>query len=414
MALVAGIALVQAAGSAQTAPSGEAAFAHVQHLAGVIGPRVAGTPAERQAAEYLAAQLRQYDYPVEFHQFALPYFEARRIELQQLGTPARAVQALALQLTAPTPSAGLEADLVPVGLGQAADFEGRQVSGAIALIERGTITFREKVANAASRGAVAAIVYNNQSGLIPGTLGARSEIPAVVISQDEGRRLIAAAQAGRLRVRLVVDVVHETRQSVNVVASKRGTTRPDEIIVIGGHYDSVPNGPGANDNASGTAATLEAARTLAAVALPRTVQFVLFAAEESGLFGSAAFAAERRRGIVAMINLDMVGWGERLMIGASPGRDESVVNVAERAAQRLGIQVSRFRASASDHASFERQGIPAVFLHRGVDPHYHQPTDLPANVTPRYLEEAARLAAGIAQDLAQIRSGSQVRVPAAI
>ena len=55
-------------------------------------------------------------------------------------------------------------------------------------------------------------------------------------------------------------------------------------------------------------------------------------------------------------------------------------------------------------------GVPAVFFHRGVDPHYHQPTDLPSNVTPRHLEEAARLAVGLIQEVAQLRSGHPARV----
>ncbi|MGQ0571382.1 MAG: M20/M25/M40 family metallo-hydrolase [Armatimonadota bacterium] len=393
-----------AGAEAQGAPSADAAFAHVQQLAGVIGPRVAGTPSERQAAEYLAAQLRQYGHPVEFHTFQFPFFEARRVDVQQLSASPRSITAQALFFSTSTPPNGIEADVVVAGLGRPADYEGRQVTGAIVIVERGTITFREKAANAAARGAVAVIVYNSQPGIIPGTLQQRSEIPAVTISQDDGRRVVEAAQGSRLRMRLLVDTVFETRPTVNVVATKRGTTRPDEIVVIGGHYDSVPNGPGANDNASGVATILEAARVLAGTPTQRTVQFVLFAAEELGLFGSAAFAAERRQGVVAMINLDMVGWGERLLIGAS-GRDETVVNAAERVAQRLGIPVSRFRSGSSDHVSFERAGVPAVFFHRGVDPHYHQPTDLPSNVTPRHLEEAARLAVGLIQELAQLRSG---------
>jgi aminopeptidase YwaD len=388
----------------QAATSADAAFAHVQHLAGAIGPRVSGTPGERQAAEYLAAQLKEYGYPVEMHSYQFPFFEARRVEVQQVGTP-RPLLSQSLFYSAPTPPSGLEADVVFAGQGRPADFEGKRLTGTIALMERGAITFREKVANAAARGAVAALIHNNAAGIISGTLTQRSDIPAVTIAQDDGRRLADAVQQGRVRMRLLVDTVFETRTATNVVATKRGTTRPDETIVVGAHFDSVPHGPGANDNASGVAATLEAARVLSAARMARTVQFVLFSGEELGLFGSAAFAAERRHGVVAMVNLDMVGWGERLMVGASPGRDESIVNAAERTAQRLGITVSRFRSGASDHVSFERHGIPTVFFHRGVDPYYHQPTDVPANVAPRHLDEAARLLVGLLQELTQVRAG---------
>ena len=397
------------AGWAQTAPSGVSAFNHVQHLAGVIGPRVAGTPADRQAAEYMAAQFRQYGYSVEFHTFQFPFFEVRQVQMQVAGAQLRTIQAEALLLTAATTAAGIEAEVVSVGLGRPEDFEGRRVTGAIALAERGVLTFREKMANAASRGAVAIIVYNNQPGITPGTLQQRAGIPAVTVSQDDGRQLVDAAQAGSLRVRLMVDVVNETRSTANVVATKRGTTRPNEIIVIGGHFDSVPRSPGANDNASGVATLMEAARVLASVPTARTIQFVPFSGEELGLFGSAAFASERRQGVVAMINLDMVGWGERLMVGNSPGREGAAVDTALQIAQRLGIEVNRFRAGASDHVSFERHGIPTIFFHRGVDPAYHRPTDVPANVDPKHLEEAARLLVALIQDLSQVRSSATPR-----
>jgi aminopeptidase YwaD len=393
--------------AAQPAPAGASAFAYVQHLAGVIGPRVAGTAGERQAAEYLAAQLRQYGYAVEFQTFPFPFFETRQVQVQVLGASTRSIPAQALLLSTSTPAAGLEAEVVPAGIGRPEDFEGKRVNGAIVLVERGTLTFREKVVNAASRGAAAVVVYNNQSGIIPGTLQRASEVPAVIISQDDGQQLLEAAQRGAVRLRLLVETVNDTRSTVNVVATKRGTGRPNEIVVVGGHYDSVPGSPGANDNASGTAVTMEAARVLASGPTARTVQFVLFAAEELGLYGSAAFAgSERRQGVVAMINSDMVGWGDRLMVGNSTGRDDGIVATAAQVAQRLGIQVNRTRAGNSDHTSFERAGVPSIFLHRGVDPHYHRPTDVPANVEPRHLEETARLIVGLVQELAALRSAA--------
>jgi hypothetical protein len=59
--------------------------------------------------------------------------------------------------------------------------------------------------------------------------------------------------------------------------------------------------------------------------------------------------------------------------------------------------------------SFERHGIPAVFVHRGIDPSYHRPTDVPANVDPKHLEEAARLLVALIQDLSQVRTSATPR-----
>ena len=102
----------------------------------------------------------------------------------------------------------------------------------------------------------------------------------------------------------------------------------------------------------------------------------------------------------------MVGWGERLMLGNSPGREGNAVDTAVQIAQRLGIEVNPFRAGGSDHVSFERHGIPTVFFHRGIDPAYHRPTDVPSNVDPKHLEEAVRLLVAVIQELSQVRTSA--------
>lgn len=394
--LLAVVAVLPLSVAAQTPPSAQSAFAHIEHLAGVIGPRVAGTPANHVAAEYLAAQLRQYGYQVELQTFEFPYYEERRVELVQTTPSQRTIAAKAMFYSATTPPTGVEAEAVFVGLGRPQDFEGRRVRGAIALTEGGEIHPALKVANAARQGAIGAVVYDDQpDGIVVRTLGTRSPIPAVGISQEDGRQLAVAVRDGGVRLRLHVDGLFETRTSSNVIATRRGGIRAGEIIVVGAHYDSVPGSPGANDNASGVAVVLETARALATTATARSVQYVLFGTEEFGLFGSSAFVNERRRGVVAMINLDMVGWGPRMMIGNSPGRDGAIVVASMRVAVDLGIPVTRFHSSGSDHASFERVGIPAVFLHRGLNPYYHRPTDVASTVDPGHLEEAVRLTVGL-------------------
>lgn len=178
--------------------------------------------------------------------------------------------------------------------------------------EAGAIHPSGMVTNAARAGAAGAVIITNQpEGIVVRTLGNRSPIPAVGISQEDGRRLVAAMRERSLRLRLTVERLFEIRSSENVVAIREGAVRPSETVVVGAHYDSVPGSPGANDNASGVAVVLEVARALATTPMPRTVQHVLFGAEEFGLFGSFAYASERRRGVVAMVYLDMVGWGDR-------------------------------------------------------------------------------------------------------
>jgi acetylornithine deacetylase/succinyl-diaminopimelate desuccinylase-like protein len=84
-------------------------------------------------------------------------------------------------------------------------------------------------------------------------------------------------------------------RTANVIATLRGTSDPDLVYVVSSHYDSVEAGPGADDDSSGTAALLEAARVLANHPLPATVVFASFTGEEGGLLGVASSSAAPRR-----------------------------------------------------------------------------------------------------------------------
>jgi hypothetical protein len=100
-------------------------------------------------------------------------------------------------------------------------------------------------------------------------------------------------------------------RTANVIATLRGTVDPDLVYLVSSHYDSVEAGPGADDDSSGTAALLEAARVLATHPLPATVVFASFTGEEGGLLGSREFVRRALAGkmrIVGALNNDMVGW----------------------------------------------------------------------------------------------------------
>lgn len=402
IALCAAVALPAPWSPALSAPAtaplpavGVQAQAHVRALA-AMGPRVAGTPVERRGAEYIAGQLRSLGYTVQLQPFTFPYFETRSVSLQTVAPRAVSLRPRTLIYSAATRGT-ITAELVAAGRARPEDFSNVTVRGKIALVERGVIPFAMKAANAAERGAVAIIVFNNEPGDITGTLGSASAIPAVMIGQAEGQQLLELIRQGPVEVALNVETASGERTSANVIGTTPGGT--GRRIVIGGHYDSVESSPGANDNASGVAAMLEVARLLRADgAGPRpNVEFVAFGAEELGLFGSRHYASSQRiQGVGAMINMDMVGVGDRLLIGNSGG-NERVVDAAMEAARRLGIQVTRQRMGASDHQPFERAGVPAVFLHWTPDQNYHSPGDTADRVLPENLEAAIRIAAATAR-----------------
>jgi len=366
--------------------SGDQAYRHVLALAEDIGSRPAGSDAERQAAQYISQQFITYGYQTEEQQFTFGYY----------------VETAALEVLAPAPlslnprplrlSGGGEvtAELVPAGLGRPQDFPPEGLEGRIALTERGDLSFSEKVTNAAAAGAAAVVIYNNVEGLFRGDLQEESPIPALSLSQAEGRQLQALLEEGPLTVRLSVQSGQETETSQNIIAR---SPQDDCQVIVGAHYDSVAAGPGANDNASGSATLLEIARVLDLANQGEGVCFVAFGAEETVLSGSrhfvAALTSQGQTSPQAMVNLDMVGVGAEWQLMGSP----SLVEKIDQEAAALGLDpVPTGPRLSGDHLSFMDAGIPAIFIHRFEDPHYHTESDRAEFVEPQLLEEAAKLA----------------------
>ncbi len=168
----------------------------------------------------------------------------------------------------------------------------------------------------------------------------------------------------------------------NAVALMPGLVTPNVMYVVGAHYDSAQN-PGADDDASGVAGVLEAARVLSQYAFECTLVFIAFDAEEVGLIGSRGYVqAHSGDDIRGMISMDMVAWNNPLNPDTARifGRDGSAA-VKEALAQALlsygGITASiGGQLDLSDHAPFEWAGFQACLLIEDQgNPYYHQQTD---------------------------------------
>jgi Zn-dependent M28 family amino/carboxypeptidase len=201
-----------------------------------------------------------------------------------------------------------------------------------------------------------------------------------------------------------VDVVPFTipsGRSQNVIAYDPNESSTAPLVVIGGHYDTVPAGPGANDNGSGTATTVEVARQLAASPVPGVaVRFVAFGSEEIGLFGSKSFVsrltpADRQRLKVA-ISIDMMAVGAQPAFGGSePWLSEALARAASQGWQPE--ELSGYLRRLSDHASFLDAGLPAIMFHWVDDPYYHTALDISANVQPYSMDLMGAIAIGLVQ-----------------
>ncbi|MFZ5633981.1 MAG: M28 family peptidase [Bacillota bacterium] len=368
--------------------------------------RIAGSPDEKAAAAYIKEKMQGYGYETEIQEFPIVFFEDIGCSLGVV-EPAVA-QELHPNIMTYSPSGSVTAELVYVGLGGPADYEGKDVTGKIALIQRGTYYFKDKVIWAAEKGAKGAVIFNNQPGNFFGTLQEPAPIPAVSLSQEEGQYLLSLMESATVKAALWVETIMEQRTSQNVVATKKASRGKGtgKTVIMGGHLDCVSAGYGANDNASGSAVTMEVARVLKDYSLASDVKFVFFGAEETGLDGSYYYVSNMSEDDMAnttgMINLDMVGVGDKLYAGDMAEGDGWLVNLSKLYGSELGQEVSSFDAgSNSDHAYFEEVGIPVSFINWDPDPYYHTAADSLDKIIPYNLEKVGQITAAQIYDLSK-------------
>jgi len=189
----------------------------------------------------------------------------------------------------------------------------------------------------------------------------------------------------------------------NVIAEPVGFDPAEPHLVVGAHLDTVPQAPGAEDNGSGVAVLLEAARIAAQAPPPVPVVFIAFGAEEPRgdgddrhHYGSRAYVADlsraARSALIGMVSLDRVGVGSRVPVCTGGRSPRTVADRLVRVAQRLDIPVRRcFDNRSSDHWSFERAGLTAARIGSTPYSEYHSAADRIGVVEPRQLARVARL-----------------------
>lgn len=189
-------------------------------------------------------------------------------------------------------------------------------------------------------------------------------------------------------------------RTANVIATLRGTVDPDVTYVVSSHFDSVPGGPGADDNGSGTCALLETARVLASRPQRATIQFAFFTAEEAGLLGSREYVRRARQNgvrIVGALNNDMVGWrNDHRLDNTIRYSNEGLRDLQHAAAFLFSDLItydSRYYQNTDAHAYYEVYGdiVAGIGSYPILgNPHYHQSHDQYETVDPRLVAEVAR------------------------
>ena len=393
-------------------------------------PRVAGTEAEQKAIQYVKEQFESYGYETELQEFTFyGYTAPHTVEL--------AVDGYSGDLEPKSFTYGMDGsvsgELVYVGLGQAGDLADVDLTGKIALIQRGAISFADKILNATEKGAEGVIIFNNAPGALNGTLGGPNKafVPAVSISQEAGQALLSSLNNGEnLTASINIEGAEGgMRTSHNVIATKAPTNKnkaTDGIIALGAHHDSVPGAPGANDDASGTAMTLELARVLKDLPTNTELRFITFGAEELGLIGSRYYVSQlsedEKNRFVGYFNMDMVGSRDAgdLVINTADGNQNIVSESAQASSARLNGEATPIvPGGSSDHVSFYEGGIAsASFIHRPLEPWYHTPEDTIDKISKEKLEDVAEIIGTAVYDIVRpenqgpkAKRGKEQKVP---
>ena len=359
-------------------------------------PRASGTDQERAAAEYLVQVFESLGYDTSLQPFTVDIESAALL----VGPEATEFQSVAMTLSGIGRSSAV---LVNAGRAFEEDVVPGSLDGKIALIQRGVITFEAKVTRVTEAGALGAVIYNNEVGLFGGRLTRQARIPVVAITRASGEAILGLMEAGEVEATLSTAV--ETRDTQNVIAERPGTSANAEAVILGGHYDTVPNVPGANGNGSGIASLVTIAREASGKTYPFSLRFIAFGSEELGLLGSLHYvdslSPEDQESVVVMMNFDALGTGE--VVGVLGDFDLSG-DVVEYALDHDIDAERRFSlgpGSSSDHASFQRAGIPVVFFLADDFSRIHTSEDKLEFVQPELLGGSAALAVALLDMLAR-------------
>jgi Zn-dependent M28 family amino/carboxypeptidase len=317
------------------------------------------------------------------------------------------------------------------GTGCAAEDFASVPAHAVLLVHPGHCASRDVVDNAVTAGASGLILsyvsWEPNAVRRPTLRTPDVPIPVLGTTREMGIALFkAAVTTGEVTLDVQTAIVN--RPSANVVAETPGGD-PDHVIMLGGHLDSVIDGPGINDNGSGTMAVLEIARQVIGEDPERKVRVGFWTGEEIGLYGSFRYISslgfDDRRAIEAYLNFDMLGSpnGARIVYDDASARTGSDGIRDAFAAYFDGVGLSYATedlGGASDHYAFERGSVPTGGLFSGAstpmtaaeaaefggqagapfDACYHLTCDTADNVNADLLEQMVRAAAYVTGRLA--------------
>jgi aminopeptidase YwaD len=398
---------------------GQRAFQHLRFLSESIGPRPLGSPELIQAGDYLHDGFRAAGLPVTAQRLTVPVWQAQNCSLEMDG------ETLPAYANTFSPPCAVEAPCVPLAV--LPELEAAELHGRIALLY-GDMCW------GTGHGARQSAYYPDNTARLFALLEARQPaavlsvcprpgsrermlqdwlfpVPSASVQLEVGAALLNRAGAAQLR--LHIDSQTQPGRFANLVAMRPGGAAGR--IVVMAHYDSMPDTPGAVDNASGAALLLALAETLAGQPAGIGLEFLATCGEEMGGVGVAHYLKQPEAAldeVLAVINLDAVGQ----LMGPN-----TVTTLAASEAMQAALQAVQARHTGSlwvdpwvesDHSAFIWRGVPAVAVSsRGVDQVMHTARDAANWISPTRLDQAGALVLDVIAALADktpawCRSGS--------
>lgn len=275
---------------------GKKAFDHVKNLV-KIGPRLTGSDGEHKAARYIESQFKSFGLKTTMQKYPALTFSNKKCVLEVLdGGRWRKIDAQPIMLTPSTPEKGLEGEIYFAETGDIEYFSPAMKDKIVFVCGGLWADNRPKFLSLKPK---ALIIIEGGLGEEPLRMNIGEQnrkdygiLPMARIRHLDGVQII---QKGMRRARLTMINAEKKSYCLNVIGEKRGTDFTDEIVVVCGHYDSSMGITGASDNAGGTAVMMELARIFGKQPTKRTLRFVAFSGEETGLQGSSFYATDLAR-----------------------------------------------------------------------------------------------------------------------
>jgi Iap family predicted aminopeptidase len=356
---------------------GEEAY---QFLSQLNYERFTGSEGEKKAREFIAKAMKDAGYEVKFEEFKINVYSIARSELFIIEPWTEKIECEGLGFSGSTSEEGITAPINYVETGDRHLLS--KAKGSIFLLSESPSSFNGllELKSYDPKGIVVSESTPRRKPSHVARLYEVSEkfkVPTVFIRFEDAINLVK--KKARKAKLVLVQEEHEATAS-NIIFEKEGSVYPNEVIVVGAHYDSVYNAPGIIDNAGGTALLMEIAKVMSKFSTKRTIRFILFSGEELGLRGSMDYCRahkEELEKIKLMINLDVNG-GAIGGCNAIVTGNQELKTYTETVSKELGINLRVNQdVMSSDSNSFSYYGVPSVsfFRRSGAGFFNHTPDD---------------------------------------